>query len=157
MPLTILAKPGGPTDDLNENAILSLLTPKIIFATGQTYTGDLVSAAENLGHSPVNGLEAADYICQHHADEAELKGSFKALLSSSWENANARISKSVGPYHVVTGAPVAENFAGLFSTREGFLLIDNPLPPIWLIHAVREDESGNDLDTPGGSNPSVQA
>jgi hypothetical protein len=156
--------PKPPPEDQNQNAILSLMTPKQIFVTGARYNGDLVSAAFGLGGLPFgegfdgeglgpflggSGLEAADYICQYHAAEAELKGTFKAILSSSTEDANSRISTSLGPYRLVNGTPVAENYAHLFGTREGSNATTPHLPPIELISAVRREADGSDVQGGG--------
>ncbi|MEN8176053.1 MAG: hypothetical protein ABFS23_09835, partial [Pseudomonadota bacterium] len=119
-----------------------------IFATSERYTGDLVSEAQELSYSGEDGLEAADYICQYHADEADLKGTYKAVLSSSEVNANARITTSLGPYRQVTGTPVAENYAALFSTRSG-ASSDPELPPIQLISPVIRTELGEWWGRPG--------
>ena len=135
--------PKGPTDDLNENAILSLLTPKTIFVTSSLYTGDLVGEALSLGYVAENGLDAADYLCQNKAKDAGFKGNFKAIISTSFENANARLSKSLGPYILPDGTPVAENFAHLFSTRTGADYVTPELPPIWLITEVNQTELGD--------------
>lgn len=142
--------PNEPTEDLNENAILSLLTPKIIFATQAVYTGDLVSEALTLGYAAEDGLDAADYLCQSSAGAAGFKGSFKAVISSSEQNANARLSKSLGPYVLPDGTPVAESFAHLFSTRAGDGVAVPIVPPILLITGVRQTENGSNLGGPGG-------
>jgi hypothetical protein len=140
--------PKRPPEDLNENAILSLLTPKTIFTTSDRYDGDLVTAATDLGDFPEgDGLAAADYICQYHAEEAGLKGNYMAVLSSSEVSASDRLSTSLGPYRLVTGTPVAENFAALFSTRAG--ATSSPeLPPIHLITSVHRTEDGTSLLSP---------
>jgi hypothetical protein len=146
----VAAPPSKPKEDLNGNALLSLLTPKTIFVTSASYNGDLVSEALLLGEfEGEDGLEAADFICQIHADIAELNGKYKAVLSSSAENASARISTSLGPYKLVDGTPVAENHAALFSTRDGSDSFTPDLPPIQLIHAVRRDEDGIDIEGGG--------
>lgn len=141
---SVAKPPKTPTEDLNENAILSLLTPKTIFVTSEKYTGDLVYAASQLGSYEEDGLAAADYICQYHAANAGLKGNYAAILSSSTVHANSRLTASLGPYRTVTGTPVAENFAMLFGTREGFALS----PDIKLISPPRYDENGMNISSP---------
>jgi hypothetical protein len=146
----IAKPPNSTTEDLNENAILSLLTPKTIFVTSEKYTGNLVYAAEQIGSYEEDGLAAADYICQYHATNAGLKGNYSAIITSSTVNANARLTASLGPYRTVTGAPVAENFAMLFSTSEGFASSPDR-PPILLISPIRYDENGLKISSPSPS------
>ena len=144
------ARQSKPPEDLNENALLSLLTPKTIFVSSGSYTGDLVSEAYQLGDfAGTDGLLAADYICQHLADGAGLKGTYRAVLSSTTQNANARISTSLGPYRLVTGTPVAENYAALFGTSDGTDASTPDLPPKWLISSVVVTELGDSLEGPG--------
>jgi hypothetical protein len=150
MNVGVAKPPKPPSEDLNENAILSLLTPKTIFVTSEKYTGDLVNAASQLGSYEEDGLAAADYICQYHATNAALKGNYAAIITSSTVNANARLTASLGPYRTVTGAPVAENFAMLFSTREG--ISSSPhIPSIRLISSVRYTENGDSISSPSPS------
>ena len=47
--------PKVPSEDMNENAILSLLTPKTIFVTSELYTGNLVYEASLLGSLEEDG------------------------------------------------------------------------------------------------------
>jgi hypothetical protein len=136
-----------PKNDDNDSS--DPFAPKVIFVTNTRYNGDLVSAAMLLGNFVgVDGLDAADHICQYHAKDAGLKGKFKAVLSSSTENASARISTSMGPYRLVDGIPVAANYSDLFSTSAGASTTP-PLPAIALIHAVRHDEFGADIVSGG--------
>lgn len=136
--------PHGKGDTPSIEEILSLLGPKTIFVTSERYTGDLVAEAVGLGDFVGDGLAAADAICQDHADGAGLTGEYVAVLSSSEENANARLTPSLGPYRLVDGTPVAANYAALFSTRTGSTTADpnTDLPPIQLIAAVNMKETG---------------
>lgn len=145
--------PNNPPEDLNENAILSLLTPKTIFVTSDRYTGDLVNEAMLLGSLEEDGLAAADYICKYHAENAGLKGNYVAIISTSTVNANAKLTTSLGPYHVVTGTPVAANFSALFSTYFGYIGSDTrpETSPVLLISPVRYDENGVRMPSSGGS------
>jgi hypothetical protein len=50
--------------------------------TSRTFTGNLVGEAETLtGEIPDDGLDAGDLICQFHAEEAGLVGTYKGWLS----------------------------------------------------------------------------
>jgi len=95
-----------------------LMEPKKIFLTSEAYTGDLVGEAEALlSMFFADGLEAADAICQFHAQLGALNGRYVALLSTSTVAAAGRLTPTVGPYVRVDGVPVAASFAALFSTR----------------------------------------
>ncbi|MBI2664249.1 IPT/TIG domain-containing protein [Candidatus Woesearchaeota archaeon] len=63
-----------------------------IFATADTFNGNLVAAAASLGYGGSNGLEAGDYICLNKANAAGLGSSaWTAWLSASTANAIDRI------------------------------------------------------------------
>ncbi len=73
----------------------------LIFATSQTYTG-------NLG-----GLAGADGLCQAAADAAGLSGSFVALLSTAAIDTNTRVTIT-GPVSKTTGDVVAVDSTDLW-------------------------------------------
>ncbi|MDX1380459.1 MAG: hypothetical protein R3233_05020 [Xanthomonadales bacterium] len=146
------AKPSEPPyEDVNESAWISLLTPKKIFVTSAEYNGNLVLEAQLLGATESNPLAAADYICNHHAAAAGLKGRFVAILSTSGVNANARLSTSLGPYQLVTGTPVAASFAALFGTDPGSETSAVPRAATLLTAPVFRDEFGVDWTHPANS------
>jgi hypothetical protein len=75
--------------------------PCHVFVTSTTHTGDF------------GGLAAADEICQQQAQAANLPGTYKAWLSDSTSSPNTRFVKSPGPYQLVDGTRVADNYADL--------------------------------------------
>jgi hypothetical protein len=111
---TLIALGTGPAFAQSQNvpvgldALMNLLEPKTIFVTSTDHDGDL------------GGLAGADIICQDLADAPGSivpEGEYVALLSTDDVNASERITPSTGPYIRPDGAPVAANFAALFSTR----------------------------------------
>jgi len=92
-----------------------LFAPKLVFVSSTPSTG-------NLG-----GFEGADDTCQDLADAAELDGIFKAWISTT---ANiqphifplSRFTHSLGPYTLVDGTLVAQDFISLTSG-----VISNPI------------------------------
>jgi hypothetical protein len=75
--------------------------PKIVFVSSIGYQG-------NLG-----GLGGADSKCQSLANGAGLGGSYKAWLSNSTTSAASRLTHSTGPYVLVDGTLIANNWADL--------------------------------------------
>ena len=92
-----------------------LFAPKLVFVSSTSSTGDL------------DGFEGADDICQTLADAAELDGSFKAWVSTT-RNIQphifplSRFTHSLGPYTLVNGTLVAQDFISLTSG-----VISNPI------------------------------
>ena len=79
-----------------------ILTPKLVFVTTGAFDG-------NLG-----GLIGADEKCQEAADNAGLDGDFQAWLSDSNDTPTSRFETlALGPYFMLDGRIVAENFADL--------------------------------------------
>ena len=74
---------------------------KTVFATSDTYTG-------NLG-----GLAGGDAICNFHAAAGGLTGTFMAWLGDVTGSPATRFTKSPGPYVLVNGLVVAENWDDL--------------------------------------------
>jgi hypothetical protein len=94
-------------------------SPCLVFATSQKYSG-------NLG-----GLAGADKKCQDLATApgVDLPGIYKAWLSDSSNSPFTRFVKSPGPYQLVTGEKVADNWDDL-TTCDGsapFDCIDHPI------------------------------
>lgn len=82
------------------------ITGKIVFISSAYYTGDL------------GGLTGADNKCQGLADEAGLKGTFKAWLSddtttSPYASPSSRFNQAVVPYYRVDLQRVAKNWDDL--------------------------------------------
>jgi hypothetical protein len=59
------------------------------------------------------GLAGADQFCQQLADAAQLGGSYKAWISDDTGSPSTRFSQSSGPYILVDGSPVADNWSAL--------------------------------------------
>ena len=76
--------------------------PCTAFVTSTLYTG-------NLG-----GVSGADAICQTHADNAGLQGTFKAWISDNLGSSpSTTFTQNPGPYVFVGGRVVANNWADL--------------------------------------------
>jgi hypothetical protein len=63
------------------------------------------------------GLAGADMFCQQLADAAQLGGSFKAWLSDDTGSPSTRFAQSAGPYVLVDGTPLADNWTALTTAR----------------------------------------
>jgi len=87
--------------------------PRLVFASSGSYTGDLVTEAENMGLGPANGLEAGDMICQKMAEDAGLEGTYMAWLSDSGNSPSTRFNQSSAAYLLVTGTKVADDWDDL--------------------------------------------
>ena len=74
---------------------------RFVFATSLTRTGQL------------GGLAGADAFCQQRASFANLPGPYMAWLSTSAASPATRMTRSEGPYKLVNGATVANNWADL--------------------------------------------
>jgi hypothetical protein len=77
--------------------------PKTVFVTSTTYTGAL------------GGVAGADAKCQARATAAGLTGTYLAWLSDFDHSPASRFKQDGGPYVLVTGNIVANNWAGLTS------------------------------------------
>jgi cysteine-rich repeat protein len=86
--------------DTCSNACKIQLT-KFVFVTSITYTG-------NLG-----GLDGADAKCNARAAVAGIGGTYRAWLSDITGSPSTRMSKAGGPYRLVNGTVVANNWADL--------------------------------------------
>jgi cysteine-rich repeat protein len=81
---------------------------KIIFVTSKTYNG-------NLG-----GLAGADAKCQDLAMAAKLPGTYMAWLSDATGSPSTRMMKFNGPYVLVNGTKVANNWTDL---TDGMIIV----------------------------------
>lgn len=72
-----------------------------MFITATAYQG-------NLG-----GLTGADAKCQAAADAADLPGTYKAWLADTTGTPSTRFYQSPGPYRLVNGTTIANNWADL--------------------------------------------
>jgi hypothetical protein len=75
--------------------------PCTVFVTSTTYNG-------NLG-----GLAGGDAACQTRATAAGLPGTFRAWLSTNAVSAGSRFVHSTGPYRLVTGTTIADDWSDL--------------------------------------------
>jgi hypothetical protein len=75
--------------------------PCLVFLSSTRHTG-------NLG-----GLAGADAICQQLASAVPLPGTYKAWLSDSVASPSTRFMQSSGPYRLVDGTTIANNWADL--------------------------------------------
>jgi hypothetical protein len=76
-------------------------TGTVVFVTSATYNG-------NLG-----GLAGADAICQSHADNACLTGTYLPWLSTASTSPSARFPHQAVPYRLVGGTKIADNWGDL--------------------------------------------
>jgi hypothetical protein len=90
--------------------------PCRVFVSSHTYAG-------NLG-----GLDGADAECQALAKATKLPGSYKAWLSDDTGSPSTRFVHSTGPYQLVNGTTIANNWADL---TDGSLR-----------HAINKSETG---------------
>jgi hypothetical protein len=79
-------------------------SPKTVFVTSTLYKG-----------GQLGGLDGADAKCQARAAAANLVGTYRAWLSDSTGSPASRFTQDVGPYVLVNGSIVANNWAGLTS------------------------------------------
>ena len=94
--------------------------PHIVFVTNDSFTGDLVGAANALGgaFAASDWRQAADTLCQQAAETASLpSGTYWALISGHDDatavDAYDRLSDADGPWALVDGTPVADTVVDL--------------------------------------------
>ncbi len=75
--------------------------PCLVFVTSTEHSGEM------------GGLAGADAICTRAAREANVAGTFKAWLSSQSGSPYSRFARNPGPYVLVNGTRVANNWADL--------------------------------------------
>lgn len=131
---------------------------RFIFATSTTSTrgGNLPWwAFDLLGvDTYTDGLLAGDAICQKHADDAGLPGSYRAWLSTSFVNAKDRIGDY--SWRRRDGALVAESRSQLLSCTfqgppclQSMILAENgTIPPATVFTGTAEDGTGVDAPPP---------
>lgn len=78
--------------------------PKKVFVTSTTYTG-----------GALGGIAGADAKCQARATAGGLTGTFRAWLSDATNSPSKRFPRDGGPYVLVTGGVVANNWMTLTS------------------------------------------
>lgn len=90
-----------PTDACIAEITQPSLSPKRVFVTSTTYSG-------NLG-----GLTGADSKCQERADAVSLGGAWKAWLSDSTTSASSRLEHSNSQYKLINETIIANNWTDL--------------------------------------------
>lgn len=102
-------------DGVCESLALPQVThpPKYVFLSSSFHNGRIKFS----GNTDLNGIEAADAVCQDHAESSVLLpfGQYKAWLSDSSSSPNDSFFHSPGPYILVDGTLVAANYADLTS------------------------------------------
>ena len=84
-------------------------TSRIVFVTSDHYDGALDPDPNNCG----DGVAGGDCICQYHANEAGLTGTFFAWLSDSTSSPATDFVKSAVPYVRLDGVMVASSWDDL--------------------------------------------
>jgi hypothetical protein len=138
----------GEWECLSPAELKALFFTKIVFVTSDPYTGDLVSAANDLAGSEVfgteQGLEAGDYICNDHAANADpdpLPGKYVAWLSKPGSNAKDRLTPGSGPFVKLDGEVVADD------------IYDLTHPPLQSPIDINEDGDGKNAPVMTGTSP----
>ncbi len=75
--------------------------PKTVFITSEIYTGAL------------GGLAGADALCNGHAGDAGLSGTYMAWLGTGAATPNTRFTRSAAPYVRTDGVTIASDYADL--------------------------------------------
>jgi hypothetical protein len=99
--------------------------PKKVFVTSRLLHGDLVSQVSSFSvcdDGITDGLMAGDCICQDLADSSGLPGRYFAWLSDSNDSPSTRFTQSFGPYELVDGTIVADDYVDLTDRT-----LDNPI------------------------------
>jgi hypothetical protein len=105
--------------------LASLLLPSAAFGALRVF----VTSASHDG--ALGGLAGADGICQTLANNAHLGGTYKAWLSDDFQSASTRFIHSSGPYVLVDGTMIANNWTDLLDGN--------------LAHAIDLDENGSSV------------
>jgi hypothetical protein len=84
--------------------VACVVSPQTVFVTSQAFVG-----------GSLGGLTGADRICQKLASAAGIAGNFAAWLSDSTGSPADRFIKDVGPYRLLDGTLIANNWTELTS------------------------------------------
>jgi hypothetical protein len=121
-----------------------------VFVTSGTYTGDLVSEAMSIDASFTGtGVEAADFICQRHAEDGGMPGFYKAWIAGSADDSGPRdrFYKVKSDYIL----PPGESSAALEKVGDSYEdVVKCQIFSPWncLDHAINVDEFGFDVSAP---------
>ena len=110
---------GGPCDGVCNGGICEPVGERLVFLSSQPLTGAM------------GGLDGADGFCTELAASAGIDGTFMAWLSTAQLGPAARMNHFPGPYRLVTGTLVANNWTDLTDGT--------------LAHPIDLDESGQVL------------
>jgi len=106
----------------SNGACVDVMNPKTVFVTSKTFAG-----------GELGGLTGADATCALAANGAGLMGTYLAWLSDSLDSPSSRFTRNGGPYRLVGGSVVANDWAGLTSGQ--------------LLHAIDVTEIGSPAPT----------
>lgn len=124
------------TGDQVCNAAHVCILPEPTCGTPEGICRVFVSSTTHNGN--FGGLGGADAFCQARANAAGLPGSYKAWLSDATGSPSTRFVRAPGPYQLIDGTPIANNWADLISGA--------------LDHAINIDENGDPLPEPDALN-----
>lgn len=91
-------------------------------ASAPTVPAKIVFVTSAKATANYNGLPQADTVCQKLATAAGLSGTFRAWLSNATDSPSTRFTQSTGPYKLVDGTQIADNWTDLTDGT-----IDNPI------------------------------
>jgi hypothetical protein len=94
--------PSGQVCSPEFGCIPNTPAPSLVFLTFEDFSG-----------GAIGGLAGADAKCQQEASYEGVPGTYKAWLSDSTTSAAARLTHSRGPYVLVDGSKVADNWSDL--------------------------------------------
>jgi hypothetical protein len=115
-----------------------------VFVTSATYTGDLVSEAMSIDASFTGtGIEAANFICQSHAEDGGMPGFYKAWIAGSAEDNGPRdrFNKLKSDYILAPGES-SEALKKVADRYTDVVICQVSLPFNCLDHAINVDEFG---------------
>lgn len=117
------ASDGGTVNDASDSG--STTGTKRVFTTApnEYYIGTTTGKFQ--------GLAGADAICQNRANTANLGGTWRAWLSSSTVSAAQRLTHSTGPYQLIDGTPIANDWTELTSGTLQNKISENELAQTW--------------------------
>ena len=119
-----------PTSTATNTPVTPSLAAKIVFVTSERILGRITEGS-------LTGVTAADAICNRLANAAP--GTFKAWLSDTISEPASRFTQAAGPYKLVTGVTVADNWPDLIDgqlqvpidTDEVGMKVLSVFPQVW--------------------------
>lgn len=98
---SVQSQPGADAGPTDAPADAPDMSPRLVFVTSTAHSGAL------------GGLAGADAICQMRAQAAGLPGMYKAWLADASQSPATRMTRSLGPYQLVTSAVIAQGWNDL--------------------------------------------